>query len=126
VHDERFGRVANTHSLALAVDHDLAGHFEVGRSVDINVTIPGEVLDDRHLGLGGHSADEPLAAARDRQVDILGHRKKLADGRPVRSAHELHRALRQPNLVGRFGHQVHNRLAGMHRFLAATQDDRIA
>ena len=32
------------------------------------------------LGLGRHAADQPLAAARNAQVDVLGHAQQVAHG----------------------------------------------
>ena len=102
------------------------GHVEVGRRVDVHVAVAGEMLDDRHLGLGGDAANQPLAAARNRQVDVLGHRQKLADRRAIGRAHQLHGIGRQADFVGRLGQQLDDRLAGVHRFLAAAQDHGVA
>ena len=49
---QRFGRVADAQPLALGVDRDPLGHVQVGRAIDIDVAVAGEVLDDRHFGLG--------------------------------------------------------------------------
>ena len=102
------------------------GHVEIGRRIDVHVAVAGEMLDDRHLGLGRHAANEPLAAARNRQVDVLRHRQKLADGLAVGRAHQLHGIGRQADFVGRFGQQFDDRLAGMNRFLAAAEDHGVA
>ena len=72
VHHQRLGRVAHAHPLALGVDRDPLGHVQIGGAIDVHVAIAGEVLDDRHLGFGGHAANQAFAAARNRQVDVLG------------------------------------------------------
>ena len=95
MHEQRLGRVADAHALALAVDHDLAGHVEIGGRVDVHVAVAVEVFDDGHLGFGGDAANQAFAAARNRQVDVLGHRQELADGGAVGRADHLHRIGRQ-------------------------------
>ena len=41
------------------------------------------VFQDRHFGLGDDAADQAFAAAGDGQVDEVGEREQLADGRAV-------------------------------------------
>ena len=126
MHQQRLGRVADAHPLALAVDQNLLGHVEIGRRVDVHVAVAGEMFDDGHLGLGRHAANQPLAAARNRQVDVLRQRQKLAHRVAVGRAHQLHGVRRQADFLGRLGEQLDDRLARMDRFLAAAQDHRVA
>ena len=69
------------------------------------------------------SPSPPRGIARSMYCGIA---KKLADGGAVGRAHQLHGVGRQADFFGRLGQQLDNRLAGMHRFLAAAEDHRVA
>src|SRR5262245_44009121 len=111
MHNERLGRVANSHSLALAVKYDFAGHVEVGGGVDVYVAIASEMLDNRHLGLFGDATNKTLTATRDREVDVLRHLEELADGGAIRGANQLDGINRQTDFLRSLGEQFNNCLA---------------
>ena len=106
---QRLGRVAHAHPLALGVDHQPLGHLGVGRAVEVDVAIAGVVLDDRHAGLFAHAADQALAAAGDGHVDVLRHAEQFAHGGAVGRGDQLHGVGRQPGLGGRLGQDLDDR-----------------
>ena len=53
------------------------------------MTVAGEMFEDRHGGIAGNGADEPLAAARDNDIDELIELEQLGDQGAVGGFDEL-------------------------------------
>jgi hypothetical protein len=84
------------------------------------------VLDHRHTRALGHEADQPLAAARDDQVDLgLALHQQLDDG-AIGVADDLRRRGRQAGGLEPGGQAVAQRGIGARRLGATAQDHRIA
>ena len=60
VHEQGLGRVAHARPLGLGVDHDVEGHVEVGRGVDVDLAVAHSRLDRGHRRL----LDEAIAHIR--------------------------------------------------------------
>jgi hypothetical protein len=86
------------------------------------VANPVEVLDHRDARLARQALDQFLAAARDDDVDVLGHRDQLADRRAVGRRDRLHRVLREPGAAQPGAHARSDRLVRLQRFGASPQD----
>ena len=126
VDQEALRRVAHARPLTLGVDDDALGHRQVGGGVHVDVAVALVVLEHRHGRLGGDAADQPLAAARDYQVDVLVQPQQLADGVAVRRRHQLHGVGGQ--VIGPQGvlqDAVQGRV-GLERFLAAAEHQGVA
>ncbi len=95
--NQRFTRVADAHPLAFRVDDDASRHVQVGTSVDIDVAVSIEVLDDWHRGFRGHSANQAFAASGNRHIDVFIQAKEIADGLSVRGVDQLDEARRKPH-----------------------------
>ena len=74
VDEQRLGRVAGAGPLRLGVEDDPQRVVEVGARVDVDVAVARRRVDDRYLGDLAERLLQPLAAARDDQVDdaLLG------------------------------------------------------
>ena len=125
-HQQAFGGVAGAVLLRLGVVGHLHGQVEVARVVHIGVAVAVQVLDHGHLGLGADALDQALAAARDDDVDELGHGDELAHGGAVGCGHQLHRLARQAGAFKRLLHQRGQRLVGVDGLAAAAQDAGVA
>ena len=126
VHQQRFGGVAGAVFLRLGVVGDAQRQLQVDRVVDIDMAVAVQVLDHRHLGLGADALDQPLAAARDDHVHVLGHGDQAADRRAVGGGHQLHRVGRQAGFDQRGLHQLPQRQVRLQRLGAAAQDAGVA
>ena len=74
IDEQGFHRVAHGGPLAFGVEGDFLRHFQVGVRIDKHVADTLEMFDDRHFGNFRHGADQPLAAPRHAQIDILCQR----------------------------------------------------
>ena len=98
MHHERLGRVAHARALRLRVHDDLHRLVEVGRRVDVHVTIAVAVDDHRHLGVVADALNERGPTARDQAVDVVGELHHLGRGLVGGVLHEDDRILGQPVL----------------------------
>ena len=126
VDEQRLRRVADAGALRLGVEDDRLGHREVGARVDVDVAVAGRRVDHRHLGDRLERPLEPLAAARDHQVDqaLLG--AELGQLLAAAAGHEGQRARRQAvglDRVARDPGEDGVRVRGGRR---AAQHDRVA
>ena len=78
VHEQRLGRVAHARALDLGVQGDRERVLQRGRRVHVHVAVPGRRIHDRHGGHGLQRRLQPLATARDDQVDHACLRGELA------------------------------------------------
>ena len=126
IHEDGLDRVAHTRPLDLRVRDDRGRAFLICGGVDVDVTDALVVLDHRDARVLGDEADEPLAAARDAQVDQLVEHDELRDRFTIGDRYELDgfgRQLRggEPGL-----HRAKQRAIGLERLAAAAQDARVA
>ena len=84
------------------------------------------MLDDGHARFLRNALDQPLAAARHDYVDELGHGNQIADRGAIRGLDHLHRRFRESGRPEAGAHAGGDGLVAADRFLAATQDRRIA
>ncbi|MNH86381.1 hypothetical protein D3C73_388390 [compost metagenome] len=68
VHQQRFGRAADTRASHLGIHDDIFCHVEIGTCVDIDMAEAFEMRKDRYSGLVLHAGDKALAAARNDDV----------------------------------------------------------
>ena len=124
MHEQRLGRVAGAGALGLGVEDDPQRVVEVGARVDVDVAVARRRVDDRHLGDLGQRLLQPLAAARDDQVDDallgrqLGELLAAAGQQRDRAVGELGGDDRGEHGVGvrRRGRAAqHDRVAGLQR-----------
>ena len=120
-HQQAFGGVAGAVLLRLGVVDHAQRHRQVAGRVNEHMAVAVQVLDHRHPGLAADALDQALAAARDDDVDKLGHRDQLADGGAVGGLHQLHRVFGQAGLGQRLAHQCRQRTVGMDGLGAAAQ-----
>ena len=126
MHEQRLGSVARAQLLRLGVVDDGQRHRQIGRRVDIDVAVAVEVLQHRYPGLARDALDQPLAAARNDEVDRFGRGDQQAHRGPVGGADELHRIGRQAGLGERIAHQRRQRQVRLQRLRAAAQDAGVA
>ena len=123
VDEQRLGRVADAGPLGLGVDDDPLRGVEVGGRVDVDVAVARRRVDHRHRGDRLQRLLQPLATARDDEVDeaVLGGElgQLLAP-----AAQQRHRALGQPGR--RLGGHRGEHGVGVRRRRRAAQHDRVA
>src|SRR5574344_165324 len=121
VDEQAFRGVADAGALGLRVVENGQRHAEVALVVDVDVADALVVLEDRHERRLAHRADEPLAAAGNRDVDEADAADELRDGGMVEDRDELN-GIANVRLrdCGR------ERPVGLDRLLAAAQDHRVA
>ena len=113
VHEQRLGGVAHAGSLRLGVEHDRERLLEVGAGVDVDVAVAGGGVDDGHGGDRLQRLLEPLAAARDDQVDGVALRGELGELLASAAGDEAHAAVGQPGGAGRLGGDLRERGVGV-------------
>ena len=101
VHEQRLGRVADAGPLRLRVDGDRQRLLEVGGAVDVHVAVARRRVDHRHRRDALERLLQPLAAARDDQVDAARLRRELRELLAPAAGDERHAAVRQPLLLRR-------------------------
>ena len=84
------------------------------------------MLDHRHPRFGQQARDQPLAATRDDDVDVLAQGDQVADGGAVGGIDHLHRMNRQTGGFQTVLHQTGNHPVAANRFRTTAQDRRIA
>ena len=87
VDHERLGGVADARPLRLRVHRDPDGHVEVRVGVDVHVAVARRRVHHRHGGVLLERGLQPLAAARDDQVDEALGRRDLAQLVAVAAGH---------------------------------------
>ena len=91
VHQERLQRVADTGTRDLAVEQQVLRNLQVGVLVYVEVADALVVLDDGDATRLVDEADEPFAAARDNEVDVLVQGQHFLHRRPVGGRNERDR-----------------------------------
>ncbi len=81
------GCVARAVALGLGVFCHANGHVEIGAAVHIHMAVAIEMLDDRHPRFGADALNQPLAAARNDDVDELRHGDERPHGGTVGGRH---------------------------------------
>ncbi len=84
------------------------------------------MFEDRHLCLGDDATDQTFAPTRDRQVDLLGQGKEVADGRTVGRLDQLDRVAGKSARSEGVDQDAGQREVRPVGFLAAPQDHRVA
>ena len=111
MNEQRFHRVADTGPLHFCVENDSLGHVEIGRAIDIDMTVARKMLDDGHPGFGGHAADQPFAAARNRHGDMLVEPQEMPHGLAIGRLDKLHGVRRQADFAQGFRQDFDDRAA---------------
>ena len=101
VHEQRLGRVADARPLRLRIDGDRQRLLEVGGAVHVDVAVARRRIDHRHRRDALERLLQPLAAARDDQVDAARLRRQLGQLLAPAAGDERHAALRQALLLAR-------------------------
>ena len=124
VHDQAIQGIAHRHAPGLGVENDRRAllHIAVGRK--IRMTYPGTRLDDRHVGIVAHIADQRSTPPGDEQIDIIGSREQLGRGLPV-VGQQGNRILRHPATVQHFLDDRDDHRIGMHRIRTAFEDTSV-
>ncbi len=96
VDQQRLGRAADAGAPHLGVQHDVAGHGEVGAGMDVDVAIAVEMGEDRHARFRLHPGDEAFSPARHDDVDRAAEAGEHEPDRgAVAGRHERHGVCRQ-------------------------------
>ena len=122
VHQQRLGGTADAGAAHLGVGQDGARHGRVGTGVDVGVAEPLGMGEHRHPRLRQHARHQPLAAARDDEVDQPGGPQHRAHEGAVLGGGQLHRILRQPGLAQALAQAVGDGVGGARALAAAAQD----
>ena len=93
VHEQRLGGVADARLLDLRVEDDRLGGVEVGGGVDEDVAVARRGVDHRHGRDGLQRRLQPLAAAREDEVDDAVLRRQLGELLAPAAGDEADRAL---------------------------------
>ena len=127
VHEQRLGRVAHPGPLKLGVEDDRPGGLEVGARVDVHVAVARGGVDHGHRGHALQRRLQPLAAARDDQVD------DARSGWPARRAPRARRPPRatsapsgSPASAAACGGDRRQHGVGVRGRARAAQHDRVA
>jgi hypothetical protein len=91
VDQDRFGRAADAGAAHLGVDRKIDCPGRIGGAVDIEVIDPVEMREHRHARLVLNAGDQPLAAARNDDVDQTLRAEQRADRGAILCRHQLHR-----------------------------------
>ena len=83
------------------------------------------MLDHRHPRFGQQARDQPLAATRNDDVDVLAQGDQVTDGGAIGGIDHLHRMNRQPGTFQTVLHQTGNHPVAANRFRTTAQDRRI-
>ena len=126
VDQQGFQRIAGAGALDLRIHDDFDRFFHIAFAVDVKVTDPFVVFQHRHRRLGTDQPDQPFAAARDDQIEILIHLEQQIHRRVIRPRHQLHRAVGQAAPDRRPVHDPGQNQIGVKRLAAAAQDHRVA
>ena len=115
------GGVADARTLGLRVIKDRERHRKIGLVVDIDVAHALVVLEDGNERRLAHRANEPLAAARNRDVNKPHGTDELCYRRVVKRLDKLH-GVANASIADGGG----KGLVGLYRLLAAAQDHCVA
>ena len=126
VHEQRLGRVADAGALGLGVEDDPLRGVEVGARVDVDVAVARGGVDHRHRGDALQRRLQPLAAARDDEVDdaLLGG--QLGQLLAPSAGHEHDRARGHAGLGRGLRGDRGQHGVGVRRRRRAAQHDRVA
>ena len=117
-----------TRIAGLGVDADLAHvlfHRLRGR-IDINVAVAREMLENRNRRFFHDGSNQPLAAARDDDVDVVVELQERRQERAVGGFDELHGGRINFHLRERFGDNGRDGRVGVHGLFSAAKDDGVA
>ncbi len=123
---KRLRRVAHPGTLDLGVDDDAQRLFQVGCSVDVDMTVPGAVDDGGHRGIRLHRGDEPGPASRDEQVHPVGRLHQRLGPIPAGVLEKLDPVGGEAGGGERFADCPGDRHVGTEGVRRATQDDGVA
>jgi hypothetical protein len=126
VDEQRLGGAANIGAAHLRIRHDPPRHRRVGARVDIGVAKPLGMGEDRHARLGLHPRDQPLAAARDDEIDEAGGRQHGRDEGTVPARGDLHGGLGQTGRAQALGDGGMDGARAVKTIGATAQDDGVA
>ena len=115
VYEQRLGGVADAGALGLGVEHDRLCLLEIGAGVDVDVAVAGGGVDDGHGGDGLQRVLQPLAAARDDQIDAVALGGELGELRASAAGDQADAAFGQAGGDGSIGGDLGERGVGVHR-----------
>jgi hypothetical protein len=90
MHQQRVQGVADVGAAHFSVNDDAGCHIQVCRPVNVGVADADATGDRRHGGVLSDETDQPVAASRHYQVDVLAHFQHGIHECAVRVVHELH------------------------------------
>ena len=125
VDEQRLRRVADPGPLHLRVVGDPPRHLEVGVGMDVDVAVAGRRVHHRHRRDVLQRRLQPLAAARDQQIDEPVLRRQLGQVLAPAAGQQQHRVLRQPRLGERLADDRRQRPVGALRVARPPQHDRV-
>ena len=125
---ESLDGVADRGTLDFGVQDDGFGHFGIGIRVDVDMTNPLVMYDDRDFGAFGDGTDETFAAPRHTKVDILGEGEQGGNGLTIGCGHDLDGAFGEGWEAAFCGvdHGVGDDLVRMQGFAPALEDGGVA
>ena len=125
VDEQRLGRVADPGPVDLRVEGDPPRHLEVGVGVHVDVAVAGRRVHDRHRRDLLQRLLQPLAAARDDQVDQALRGRQLRELLAI-AGQQLDRRRRQAGLGQRLADERRQRRVRALGVARAAQHDRVA
>ena len=123
---QRFGRVANAHTLRLGVHDDRQRLGKVGIFVHVDMAIAGAGLDHGNERLAHAALDEPRPAARNQHVDDTAQAHERARGLAVAGLDKAHGLARESARLHRVGEHRGDHRARMVGERPAAQDAGVA
>ena len=126
MNDHSVQRVADRRSLHLGVEHDVGGHVDVRRLINISMADSDASSDGWNGGMFGNSVDELLPSSGDEQVNEALGCEHLAHDGAVGGFDELHCVRWEACLRDGVANQPRQRGVGVYRLFAAPQDYGVA
>ncbi len=108
--------------MAFGIEGNFFRHVQIGFAINIHMTNPVQVFDDRHPGLAADPFNQSLTATGHDNIDIIRHGYQLTDSRPIRCLHNLYGSFRQTGLFQTITNTGRYRLIGMNCLTTATQN----
>ena len=121
-----FRGIAHTGALNLGVHDDPLGHAQIRGIVYVNVAVPVKVLHHGHSSLGRHSTDQALTAARNGQVDSVGHAQQMPDRIAVGGLNKLNGMLWKTRLDQGINQPCIDGAIGMKGFFPTSKDNGVS
>ena len=126
IHQQGFHRAANAITVGLGVERNALRLGKIGMGTDVYMADAVQVFDHRHLGITADPFDQPLAAARHDDINVLGHGDQRADSGTIGHFNHLHHGGRQTGF-GQAALDAHcNGTVGVNRLGATAQDGCVA